>query len=251
MFKKIAALLLIAATVLSLAACSGDTSRLNKGAALTPTPFPDKVIAQEVAEKYEMTEVIKYGDKTYKVFEYEGKQVLARVEKSGNVRVLFEYPLDTKITYDIDASNRSGNHIYFTKQDAGAPYASLCAIYLPTNAQITVIDTPCSNMVLLDCSAANDMYGYGIIADASRIAVIDLKQATISTYSKTMKDISTFIDAGDTLFDTGDFGAYTETVIEPVDKSHVVINIIKKNSKGETKEEINFTFNPLLGVATF
>ncbi len=251
MLKKITAVFIIAVTVLSLAACSADTARLNKGAALTPTPFSDKVIDKDVAKKYEMKEIITYDGKAYKTFEYENMQVLARVEKSGNVRILFEYPLDTKITYDIEASNRSGSHIYFTKQDANAPYASLCAVYLPSSTQITIVDTPCSNMVLLDCPTTSDMYSYGIIADSSRIAVIDLKQATISSYSKTMEEISSFIDAGDTLFDTGDFGSYTETVIEAVDKNHVMVNIIQKNSKGETKEEINFTFNPSLGVATF
>lgn|GEM_PF-4232505 len=251
MLKKITALFAVALMVLSLAACSGDTTRMNKGTELTPTPFSDKIIAKEVAEKYEMTEVYKYEDKTYQTFKYEDKIVLARIEQSGNVRILFEYPLDTKITYDIEASDRSGNHLYFTKQDAGAHYASYCAIYLPTNTQFTVVDTPCSDMVLLDTHKNNELYGYGIIADASQIAVINLKEGSASTYSQTTKDISRFIDVGNVFFATGDFGSYTETTIEAIDNSHVMVNIIEKNSKGETKNETNFTFNPLTSVASF
>lgn len=251
MFKKITAFFAVAVIVLSFAACSVDTTRLNSGAALTAEPFANKIIAKEVAAKYEMTEIYKYADKAYKTFEYEGKQVLARIEKSGNVRVLFEYPLDTKITYDLEATKRSGNHLYFTKQDAGAPYASYCAIYLPTHTQFTVIDTPCSNMVLLDTVEDSELYSFGIIADASKIAVVNLKEGSISTYSKTMKDIATFIDAGDTLFAVGDFGSYTETTLEAIDDDHVMVNIIEKNSKGEVKGEINFTFNPLNSVASF
>lgn len=251
MLKKITALVAVVAMMLSLAACSGDTTRFAKGAALTADPFTDKVIAKEVAAKYEMTEIHTYAEKAYKTFEYEGKKVLARVEKSGNVRVLFEYPLDTVITYDIEATKRSGNYLYFTKKDAGAPYASLCAIYMPTCTQLTIIDTPCSSMVLLDCKPKDDMYSYGIIVNASQIAVIDLRLGSPSSYSKTLEEIGTFIDAGDTLFAPGDFGSYIETTVEPIDKTHVMVNIIKKNSKGETKEEINFTFNPENSVASF
>ena len=251
MLKKITALFAVAVMVLAFAACSADTTRLNSSTALVSEPFANKIIAKEVAAKYEMTEVYTYADKTYKTFEYEEKQVLARIENSGNVRVLFEYPLDTKITYDLEATKRSGNYLYFTKQDAGAPYASLCAVYLPTNTQITVVDTPCSNMVLLDTDENNDLYSFGIIADASQIAVINLKEGSASNYSKTMKDIASFIDAGDTLFAVGEFGSYTETVIEAIDDDHVMINILEKNSKGETKSEINFTFNPALSVASF
>lgn len=251
MLKKITALFAVAAMILAFAACSADTTRLNSSTALVSEPFANKIIAKEVAAKYEMTEVYTYADKAYKTFEYEGNQVLARIEKSGNVRVLFEYPLDTKITYDLEATKRSGSHLYFTKQDAGAPYASLCAIYLPTSTQITVVDTPCSNMVLLNTAENNDLYSFGIIADASQIAVINLKEGSASKYSKTMKDISSFIDAGDTLFAVGKFGSYTETTIEAIDDDHVMINIIEKNSKGETKSEINFTFNPSNSVASF
>lgn len=251
MLKKITAIFAIAAMLLSLAACSGDTTRFTAGAELTANPFPNRIIAKEVAAKYEMTEVYSYAGKAYKTFEYEGKNVLARIENSGNVRVLFEYPLDTVITYDIAASKRSGNYLYFTKQDAGAAYASLCAIYLPTLTQLTIIDTPCSSMVLLDCKSTDDMYPYGIIVNASQIAVIDLRLGSPSKYSKTLTDIATFIDAGDTLFAPDSFGAYTETTVEAIDKDHVMINIIKKNSKGETKEEINFTFNPENSVASF
>ncbi|MBQ5825014.1 MAG: hypothetical protein IIW48_09440 [Clostridia bacterium] len=251
MLKKITAIFAVVAILLSLAACSGDATRFTRGAALATDPFADKIIAKEVAAKYEMTEVYTYAEKPYKTFEYEGKQVLARIENSGNVRVLFEYPLDTEIVYDIEATKRSGNYLYFTKKDAGAAYASLCSVYMPTNTQLTVVDTPCSSMVLLDCKSSDDMYSYGIIVSSTQITVVDLKLSSPSSYSKTLQDIASFIDVGDILFGPGDFGTYYETTVEPIDKRHVMINIIKKNSKGETKEEINFTFNPENSVASF
>ena len=89
MLKKITALFAVAAMILAFAACSADTTRLNSSTALVSEPFANKIIAKEVAAKYEMTEVYTYADKAYKTFEYEGNQVLARIEKSGNVRVLF------------------------------------------------------------------------------------------------------------------------------------------------------------------
>lgn len=250
MFKKITALFAAVLMVLSLAACSGDTTRFNKSTALSSTPV-DKIIDGAVAQKYTMTEILTHDEKAYKTFEYEDKQVIARIEKSGNVRVLFEYPLDTEIKYDLEASKRSGKHIYFTKKDAGAAYASLCAIYLPSSTQVTIVDTPCSNMVLLDTKKDSDLYNCGIIATASQISVIDLALGSVSTYSKTMEEIHTFINPGDAFFAERDFGAYTETTVEAVDEDHVMINIIEKNKKGETKSEVNFTFNPSNGVASF
>lgn len=242
MFKKIIALFAVALMVLSLAACSGNATRLNQGTELTPSPFSDNIIARAIAAKYEMTDLLEYSGKAYKTFEYEDKQVLARIENSGNVRVLFEYPIDTKITYDMEASKRSGNHLYFTKQDADAPYASYCAIYLPTHTQFTIVKTPCSNMVLLDVPEDSELYNFGIIADISQISVVNLKEGSASKYSKPIKEISASTDA---FFAVGKFGSYTETTVEAIDGTQVMINIIEKNSKGETKSETNFTFNPL------
>lgn len=250
MFKKIAALFAVAAMLLSLAACGENTELFASGDSLEPDAV-GSYIAQAVAAKYEMKTVCTYGGREYKAFEYNDKQVLARIEKSGNVLVLFEYPLDTKIEYDLEATKRSGKYIYFTKQDSGAQYSSLCAVYLPTNTQMTVVDTPCSNMVLLDAKKDNKMYNYGIIVRPSQIAVIDLAKGAISSYSRTPSEIATYIDVGEAFFSLGNFGAYTEAVVEKMDEDHVIINVIEKNSKGEVKSEFNFTFNPSNGVASF
>ncbi len=249
-FKKVVSLLALAAIVLSLVACGENTELFKKGEALTADPI-GTYIAKEVAGKFEMTTVATYDGKEYKAFEYKEKQVLARVEKSGNMLLLFEYPLDTKIEYDLEATKRSGKYIFFTKQDSGAQYASLCAIYMPSNTQKVIVDTPCSKMVLLDTTEGKEMYTYGIIVNTSKINVIDLKSAGVSSYSKTSADIKTFIEVSDSFFSLGNFGAYTETTVEAVDRKHVMVNIIEKNSKGETKSEINFTFNPENGVASF
>ncbi len=249
-FKKITALFLLSAILLSFAACGENTELFKNGTALASDPI-GTYIAKEVAAKYEMTTVAEYDGKEYKTFEYNDKQALARIEKSGNVLLLFEYPLDMKIEYDLEATKRSGKYIYFTKQDSGAQYASLCAIYLPSHTQKVIVDTPCSKMVLLNSNPGTEMYSYGIIVNAAKINVIDLKTAGISTYSKTTSEIKTFIEIGDSFFRLGNLGAYTETTIEPVDRKHVMVNIIEKNSKGETKSETNFTFNPENGVASF
>lgn len=248
--KKITSVFLLAAILLSFAACGENTDIFTKSSALASDPV-GAYIAKEVSGKYEMTTVAEYDGKEYKAFEYKEKQVLARVEKSGNLLVLFEYPLDMKIEYDLEATKRSGTYIYFTKQDSGAKYASLCAVYMPSNTQKMIIDTPCSKMVLLDSNPGTEMYTYGIIANAAKLNVIDLKTGGISTYSKTMADINSFIEVDKSFFSLGNFGAYTETVLEAVDRKHVMVNIIENNSKGETKSETNFTFNPANGVASF
>ena len=251
MIKKIVAVLVLAATLLSFAACGENTGLFAAGAPLQ-TEAVGTVIAKEVAAKYEMETICNYAGKDYKTFEYNEKQVLARVETSGNIRVLFEYPLDAEIVYNLEATKRSGNYIYFTKRDNGAAYASLCAIYIPTATQLTLVDTPCSEMVMLDVKSTSDMYAYGVIACRDQLAVIDLAQGKISTeYSKTPEALRSFIDVGDNFFALGNFGAYTETTVEAVDKDHVMVNIIERNKKGETKNEINFTFNPSNGVASF
>ncbi len=251
MIKKIVAVFVLAAMLLSFAACGENTELFAAGTPLQVEAV-DSVIAKEVAAKYEMETICTYAGKDYKKFEYNEKQVLARVETSGNIRVLFEYPLDTEIVYNLEATKRSGNYIYFTKRDKGAAYASLCAIYIPTTTQLTLVDTPCSEMVILDTKSTSDMYAYGVVACRNQLAVIDLAQGKISTeYSKTPEEIRAFIDVGDSFFALGNFGAYTETTVEAIDKDHVMVNIIEKNKKGETKNEINFTFNPSNGVASF
>ena len=106
-------------------------------------------------------------------------------------------------------------------------------------------------MVLLDTNEDSDMYTYGVIARASQLAVINLEQASVSSFSKTPQEIASFIDIGDAFFSLGNFGAYTETVLEAVDKEHVMVNILEKSSKGEIRSELNFTFNPSNGVASF
>ncbi len=248
--KRITALLLLVAVVLSFTACGENTELFKSGEPLEAQSL-STYIAKEVAAKYEMESVFTYGGKEYKTFEYNGKKALARIEKSGNVLLMFEYPLDMKIEYLTEASKRSGGYLYFTKQDSGANYASLCAIYLPTNTQMTVVDTPCSEMVLFDVGETSDLYKFGVIVKASQLVVLDLTKASAGEYSKTPAEIATFIDIGDSFFKLGNFGSYTESTVEAIDRKHVMVNIIEKNSKGETKSEINFTYNVLNGVASF
>ncbi len=253
MFRRIVALFAVAVMAFSFASCSSEPVEESLYVTGAPLPAEPSVsyIAKEVAAKYEMKSIYSYADKEFTTFEYNGKNVLARIESSGNVCVLFEYPLDMEIIYDIEATKRSGNYLYFTKRDKGAAYASLCAIYMPTCTQITIIDTPCSNMVTLDTKSTTTMYPYGIIATRNQLAVIDLAKGVVSTtYSKAPVEIRLFVDMGDAFFKSLKNGAYTETMLERVDEKHIMVNIIEKDKNGETTNEINFTFNPSNGVAS-
>ena len=252
MFKRIVALLCVAVMLLSFAGCKGENKfagRFVAGAALSVNPV-DSVIAKEVAAKYEMTTITSFAGKDYKTFEYNGKKVLARIEISGNVRILYEYPLDTEIVYDMEATKRSGGYLYFTKRDKGAPYASLCSIYIASASPIqnVIADTPCSNIVLLDTKPSSDKYAYGVIACADKIMVLNLANGSSVDY--TPDNIKLFLDMGDKFFGTTEDGGYVETKLEPLDKDHIMVNIIEKDKAEETVNEWNFTFNPANGVAS-
>lgn len=253
MFKRIVALLAVAVMVFSFAGCKAENkfaSRFVVGATL-PVNQTGDVIAKEVAAKYEMKTITSYADKEYKTFEHNGKNVLVRVENSGNVRILFEYPLDTEIIYNAEATKRGVGHIYFTKCDAGAVYKSLCSVYVGAVAAVqnTVVNTPCSNMVMLDVKPKSDMYSCGVIASDNKIMVIDLAKGSVKT-EYTCEEIKLFVDMGDKFFGTTEDGGYVETILETADKDHIMVNIIEKNEKDETVKEINFTFNPSNGVAS-
>ena len=254
MFKRMVALLVIAVMIFSFAGCKTENkfaARFTAGAALSVDPIGD-VIAKEVAEKYEMKTITSYAGKEYKFFEYNGKNVLARIENSGNVRILYEYPLETEIVYDAEATKRGVGHIYFTKRDKGAAYTSLCSVYNASSVPIqsTVADTPCSNMVMLDIRSSEDMYSCGIIACSDKLMVIDLAQGTVK-YSYTPEEIKLFVDMGDKFFGLTEDGGYIETTLEAIDKEHVMVNIIEKGEKGETVNEKSFTINLSNGVASY
>jgi len=252
MFKKIVALFAVAVMLFSFAGCKAENKFVGRFVAGSTLPADaiGTVIAKEVAAKYKMTSITSFADKEYKTFEYEGKKVLARIETSGNVRILYEYPLDTEFVYDIEATKRSSGYIYFTKRDKGAPYASLCSAYIasPAPIQNVIVNTPCSNMVLLDTKATSDMYRYGVIAGADKIMVIDLMDGSRTEY--TPDKIKLFVDMGDRFFGITEDGGYVETTLEPMDKEHIMVNIIEKDEKEETVSELNFTFNPSNGVAS-
>lgn len=252
MLKRIVALLAVAVTLLSFAACTGENKfegRFVAGSTLASDQV-GSVIAKEVAAKYDMTTITSFAGKDYKTFEYNGKKVLARIENSGNVRVLYEYPLDTEIVYDSEATKRSGGYLYFTKRDAGAPYASLCSVYIASAAPVqnVIVNTPCSNMVLLDTKPSAEMYAYGVVACTDKIVVVNLANGSCTEY--TSESINMFIDMGDKFFGTTEDGGYVETTLEAVDKDHIMVNIIEKNENEETINEMNFTFNPANGVAS-
>ena len=223
MFKRIVALFAVAVMIFSFAGCKAENKfagRFVAGSTL-PADAIGTIIAKEIAPKYEMKAITSFAGKEYKTFEYEGKNVLARIENSGNVRILYEYPLDTEIVYDVEATKRSAGYLYFTKRDNGAAYASLCSVYIATTAPIqnVVVNTPCSNMALLDTKSTTDLYSRGVIACSDKILVLDL--ATGSSTEYTVDAIKLFVDMGDRFFGITEDGGYVETTIEPLDKDHL------------------------------
>lgn len=255
MIKRIVALIAVAVMLFSFAGCKTAENkfagRFVAGTTLPVTPVGN-FIAKEVSAKYEMKLIKSYADRDYKTFEYNGKNVLARIENSGNVRIMYEYPLDTEIVYNTEANKRSTGHIYFTKRDKGAPYTSLCSVYIasPTApVQNTIVNTPCSNMVMLDTKASDDMFSCGVIAGAEKIMLIDLNQGIVKK-EYTPEEIKLFVDMGDKFFGVTEDGGYIETKLEPLDKDRVMVNVIEKDKNEETIREVNFTFNPDNGVAS-
>lgn len=247
MLKKLMCLLSAGIMLVSLCACNGGGDE--KTTVSEPiTEFEKYVIAKEVfANLPEGKKLSEYNGKTYTLVEYEEKQCVVTEMSRGNMQVIYEFDGGFEL---LDEANKrtSGSHIYFVENQGSKTQSVLKALYLPTATALTVVDALCSNFVLFDVPASYELYPYGFIADSNGINVINLKECSNSSYSKTVQDASVYFDAPDALFASGKRGSYTYTSLETVGRTHIMLKVFDVNSKGEETLAAKFTFNPLNGV---
>lgn len=247
MFKKFLCLLGAGAMLFSFAACNGNGGEETTTEEPT-TAFVSYVIAKEIAETLPEGKVLsEYNGKKYMLIEYNEKQCIAYETSRGNLEVIYEFNGGFEL---LDEANKrtSGSYIYFTENPGTKTQSVLKALYLPNAVVMSVVDAPCSNFTVLNVPEKYEMYPYGFIATAKGIEVINLKECSISSYSKELSEIAPFFEAPEALFTTGKRGAYTYTSIEATDRQHITISIFDVNAKGEEELTRRFTFNPINGV---
>lgn len=247
MFKKILCLLGAGATLLSFAACNGNGGEETTTEEPT-TAFESFVIAEEIAANLPEGKVLsEYSGKTYMLIKYNGKQYIAYETNLGNLSVIYEFSGNFEL---LDEANKrtNGSYIYFVENPGTKNASALKALYLPNALVITVVDAPCSNFTVLNIPESYEMYPYGFIASSKGIEVINLKEGSISSYSKELSEITPFFDAPEAFFKTGKRGAFTYTSLEATDRQHITVSVFDVNSKGEEELTAKFTFNPINGV---
>ncbi|MBR3754643.1 MAG: hypothetical protein IKK49_06010 [Clostridia bacterium] len=247
MLKKFLCLLGAGVMLFSFCACNGNGGEETTTEEPT-TAFESFVIAKEIAANLPEGKVLsEYSGKTYMLIEYNEKQYIATETNLGNLSVIYELSGEFEL---LDEANKrtSGSYIYFVENPGTKKDSALKALYLPNAVVMTVADAPCSNFTVLDIPETYEMYPYGFIATAKGIQVINLKEGSISSYSKELEDVAVFFDAPEAFFATGKRGAYTYTSIEATDRQHITLSVFDVNSKGEEELTAKFTFNPINGV---
>ncbi len=247
MFKRFLCLLGAGAVLFSFCACNGDGGKETTTQEPT-TAFESFVIAKEIAANLPEGKVLsEYSGKTYMLIEYNEKQYIATETSLGNLSVIYELSGEFEL---LDEANKrtTGSYIYFVENPGTKNDSALKALYLPNAVVVTVVDAPCSNFTVLDIPESYEMYPYGFIATETGIQVINLKEGSISSYSKTLEDVAVFFDAPEALFAQGKRGAFTYTSIEAADRQHITLSVFDVNAKGEEELTRRFTFNPINGV---
>lgn len=247
MFKKFLCLLGAGVMLFSFAACNGNGGEETTTEEPT-TAFTSYVIAKEIAANLPEGKVLsEYNGKKYMLIEYQEKQCIAYETKLGNLEVIYEFGGEFEL---LDEANKrtNGSYIYFVENPGTKKDSALKALYLPNAVVLTVANAPCSNFTVLNVPENYEMYPYGFIATAKGIEVINLKECSLSSYSKKIEDIKPFFEMPEAFFATGKRGTYTYTSIEATDRQHITVSIFDVNSKGEEELTAKFTFNPINGV---
>lgn len=240
MFKKALCLVIAAASLFALCSCDNTQNPDEGGSDVQEeTTFGSFVISKDNTNLVEkLKDLAEYGEDSYCLLKYEDKQYIAKQLKSGNYEALCE--MTEGCTVLDEATKRAGgSYIYFTDG------SSLKAYFIPTDMVMTVVNGICSNFELLNVPESFEIYPYGFVATASEINVVSLANGSISSYSKTLSDVSTYIEAPSTFK-----GEKIKTTLTAHSKTQLLISVATLNSKGEEKEKTEFTFNPLLGVFT-
>lgn len=236
MFKKVICLILSAAALFALCSCNTD-KKPEETTTETTTAFESFVISKDNTNLIEEGEEIsvKAEDK-YCLLKYNDKQYLVRQLKSGNYEALYAFGKGCELL-DEATKRAGGNYIYFTENSA------LKAYFIPTNAVLTVVKAPCSNFITMNVSENFEIYPYGFIATSTEICVVNLTSASLSSYTKSVEDMKSYIDAPQKLI-----GENIKTTLSAHSKTGVLLTVETLKSNGEAKESEKILFTPMLGV---
>lgn len=235
MLKKLLCIFLAVAALFALCSCNGED--VPEETTQAPADFESFVISKDNAKLIEKIRDIPVNDAdSYCLLKYDGKQYIAKQLKSGNFDALYE--LDESCELLDEATKRAGGqYIYFMQNNA------LRAYYISAKSVLTVVNAPCSNFVVLEVPEKFEIYPYGFVAATSEICVINLASASLSSYTKSVSDITTFFEGPDRFF-----GEKVRTTIAASGRSDIILTVETLKANGETKESQEIVFTPILGV---
>lgn len=236
MFKRLLCLIVSAVSLFALCSCNGNEKSEETTAEKT-TEFESFVISKDNTNLIEKgADIPVQAEDSYCVLKYNDKQYIVKQLESGNFEAL--YTLGESCELLDEATKRAdGKYIYFTEN------SSLKAYFIPTGTVLTIVKAPCSNFVTLNVSENFEVYPYGFIATSSEICVVNLTSGSISSYTKSVEDMKSYIDAPERLI-----GEKTRTTLSAHSKTGVLLTVETLSSKGEVQETEEILFTPLLGV---
>ena len=235
MLKKLFCIILSACAIFAL--CSCNVTDKPEETTIAPVSFERFIISKDNTNLIEKSSDISVNaEDNYCVLKYDGKNYIAKQLKSGNFDALYELDKTGEILHE--ATKRAdGRYIYFTQNNA------LKAYYIAEDRVLTVIDAPCSNFVTINVPENFEIYPYGFIATASEICVINLTSASLSSYTKSITDIKTYLEGPERFF-----GEKVRTTLSAHDKKDILITVETLKSNGEVKQTTQILFTPILGV---
>lgn len=236
MLKKALCLILSAAALFALCSCNTD-EKPEETTVETTTAFKSFVISKDNTNLIEKgTDIEIQSEDSFCLLKYNDKQYIVKQLKSGNFEAVCEFGDNCEIL--TEATKRAGgNYIYFTENSA------LKAYFIPTNTVLTVVKAPCSNFITMNVAENFEIYPYGFIATSTEICVVNLTSASLSSYTKSVEDMKSYIDAPQKLI-----GENTKTTLSAHSKTGVLLTVETLKSNGEVKESTEILFTPLLGV---
>ncbi len=235
MMKKLLCIVLSVCALFALCSCNGNDKPEETTKA--PADFESFIISKDNTNLIEkIRDISVNAADSYCLLKYDGKQYLAKQLKSGNFDALYEF--DESCELLDDATKRAGGqYIYFIQNGA------LKAYYISAGSVLTVVNAPCSNFVTLDVPEKFEIYPYGFIATTTEICVVNLTSASLSSYTKSVNDITTYFEGPDRFF-----GEKVRTTLSASGRNDIILTVETLKSNGETKEAQEIVFTPILGV---
>lgn len=251
MLKKLLCILGAGAMMLSFAACNSSENNEDSTKAAEPTTaFEKYIIAKEVydVQATQLEELCTVDGVTYNLIDYNGKKCIASLTSQNNYKVYYEFNSEFEILSQVN-KRLNGGYVYFLENPESETKRALKVFYVKNSMVVNFVPAPCSELVLLDVPESYEMYPYGFVAHGNNLTVIDLKDGSTSSYSRTLEELSMFFDAPDAFFAQGKRGAYTYTKLEALSRTHIKVSVLNVDSSGKEKTVSEFTFNPINGVA--